>query len=267
MDTRSIKISFVIVEFHSLDEIGLCINSIRSKNDNPIEIIVSSNSLYTKSKQKEILKEFPKCKWSFNECNGGFAYAMNKGLSIATGDYLVIMNPDCKILYGIDKMVSFLQKHPKIGALGPKIQDKNGLLQDTCRNYVSLPSFIYRQITRIITHKESVLTTSFDYNKIQTVDWVIGAFIMVSKKAYELTQGMSEDYFMYAEDLDWCTRIRKKGLEIVYYPNAIIEYKGTRSARKSKKYAKIFLKSHITYWKKFGFLFGYPKRKHLSFAE
>ena len=90
---------------------------------------------------------------------------------------------------------------------------------------------------------------------------------MVSKKAYELTQGMSEDYFMYAEDLDWCTRIRKKGLEIVYYPNAIIEYKGTRSARKSKKYAKIFLKSHITYWKKFGFLFGYPKRKHLSFAE
>ena len=261
------KISIVIVEYFSIEEIHTCIKSFPKNNKYPIEFIISSNSCYSSEQQFKLKRDYLQYNWIFNEQNGGFAYAMNKGLSIATGDYLVIMNPDCKILYGIDRMVSFLQKHPKVGALGPKIQDKNGLLQDTCRNYVSLPSFIYRQIKRIITHKESVLTTSFDYNKIQTVDWIIGAFIMVSKKAYELTQGMSEDYFMYAEDLDWCTRIRKNGLEIVYYPKAIIEYKGTRSARKSKKYAKIFLKSHMTYWKKFGFLYGYPKRKHLYFEE
>lgn len=260
-------LSIVIVEFHSIDDISLCINSIRSQTNLPIEIIVSSNSQYSTRKQEEILNEFPLCKWSFNEKNGGFAYAMNKGLAIASGDYLVIMNPDCKIQYGIDKMIAFLHNHPEIGAIGPRIQDKNGLLQDTCRCYVSFSSFISRQIKRMITHKESILNTSFNYNKIQTVDWIIGAFIMISRKAYELTKGLSEEYFMYAEDLDWCTRIRKSGLEIVYYPKALVEYKGTRSARKSKKYATIFLKSHLTYWRKFGFFFGYPKRKKIIFKE
>ena len=231
------------------------------------EIIISSNSKYSAFKQKEILQAFPACKWNFNEFNGGFAYAMNKGLEIAIGEYLIIMNPDCKIIQGIDKMINFLYKYPNIGAIGPKIIDNNGHLQDTCRYYVSFPSFIYRQLKRIITHKESVLNSNFNYDNIQTVDWIIGAFIMVSRKAYEITKGMSEDYFMYAEDLDWCTRIRKSGLEIVYYPKALVEYKGTRSARKSKKYATIFLKSHLTYWRKFGFFFGYPKRKKIIFKE
>lgn len=260
-------LSIIIVEYHSIDDISLCLNSIHKQVNIPIEIIISSNSEYSIDKQNTIKQNYPYCIWSFNEKNGGFAYAMNKGLSIANGDYMIIMNPDCKIKTGLKNMIDFIYNNPSIGAIGPKIIDENGYLQDTCRNYVSLPSFIYRQIKRIITRKESILNNTFNYNNIQTVDWLIGAFIMVSRKAYKLTKGMSEDYFMYAEDLDWCTRIRKSGLEIVYYPKAIIEYKGTRSARKSKKYAKIFLKSHFTYWKKFGFLSGYPKRKQLIFEE
>lgn len=266
MGTHLIKVSFVIVEFNTIEDIDWCIDSISQLLVNfPFEIIISSNSQYSTYQQKEILEKFPQCIWCFNERNGGFAYAMNRGLRKATGDYLVIMNPDCKIKFGIKKMVSFLQKHPQVGAIAPQIVDEEGNLQDTCREYVSLPSFAYRQLMRVITHKESILNPFFDYQKIQTVDWVIGAFIMVSRKAYERTNGLSEDYFMYAEDLDWCTRIRKAGFEVVYYPKAVVEYKGTRSARKSKKYAKIFLKSHLTYWKKFGFLFGYPKRKEMIF--
>lgn len=259
------KLSIVIVEYYSISDVIKCIKTINNTLNSEFEIIVSSNSEYSKLKQNEIIEEFPICNWIFNDYNGGFAYAMNSGLSIATGDFLVIMNPDCVIKKGIDSMMQFLKNHPAIGAVGPQIIDNEGNIQDTCRNYVSFPSFVFRQIKRIITRKESILNTSFDYAKIQTVDWIIGAFIMVSRKAYELTKGMSEDYFMYAEDLDWCTRIRKSGLEVVYYPKAIIEYKGTRSARKSKKYAKIFIKSHLTYWKKFGFIFGYPKRKKILF--
>ncbi len=83
------------------------------------------------------------------------------------------------------------------------------------------------------------------YNKIQTVDWIIGAFIMVSRKAYEATGGLDDNFFMYTEDLDWCTRIRQQGFEIVYYPFTRITYKGTRRARNSFKYARIFIESHL----------------------
>lgn len=261
------RISTVIVEYYSLDDVKESINHILQYLNYEIEIIVSSNSQYSTLQQQTILKEYPFCKWCFNEKNGGFAYAMNRGLSIASGDYLVIMNPDCKIQNGLDKMIDFMRIHPEIGAIAPQIKDEEGNIQDSCRPYVSMPSFIYRQIQRIITRKESILNKNFAYDQIQTVDWLIGAFIMVSRKAYELTDGLSEDYFMYAEDLDWCTRIRKEGLEIVYFPHATIQYKGTRSARKSKKYAKIFLKSHFTYWKKFGFVWGYPKREKKTYIH
>jgi GT2 family glycosyltransferase len=114
-------------------------------------------------------------------------------------------------------------------------------------------------------HKTSILDNDMNYNKVQTVDWLIGAFIMVSRKAYEATGGLDDDLFMYAEDLDWCTRIRQQGFEVVYFPKAVIIYKGTRRARSNSKYAKIFIQSHIKYWRKFGFFYGYPRRKKLQF--
>lgn len=259
------KISVVIVEYYSLDDVRACIDSYK-KNIPDIEIIISSNSMYSIEQQQLLLQEFADCVWSFNDRNGGFAYGMNRGLSLAKGDYLIISNPDCLINKGILQMAAFMTEHAEIGAIAPRIIDKNGNIQDSCRMYVTLPRFVFRQIHRIIHNEKSILTKSFDYDKIQTVDWVIGAFIMVRKDVYRLTNGLCEDYFMYAEDLDWCTRIRQSGYEIVYYPKAEIIYEGSRNARKSKKYAKIFLKSHLYYWRKFGFFFVRPRRKIIYYT-
>lgn len=258
------KLSVIVVEYFSLNDIRKCIKSYK-ENIPDIEIIISSNSQYNLAKQSEILNEFNSAIWIFNEKNGGFAYAMNKGLALASGDYLIISNPDCIIKDGILDMASFLNKNAEIGAIAPKIIDAEGNIQDSCRPYVTLPRFIGRQVHRILFKEESIRSKSIDYNKIQTVDWVIGAFIMIPRKIYEKTGGLSSEYFMYAEDLDWCTRIRKAGYEVVYYPKAEIIYKGSRNARTSMKYAKIFIKSHFIYWIKFGFFFITPIRKNISF--
>lgn len=262
------KVSIVIIEYHSLNELQKCVDSVSRVFDIEKEIIISSNSCYSEQRQKELEHCFLSnsictVKWCFNERNGGFAYAMNEGLAIATGDFLAICNPDCLLLDNMDSMCDFLDKHPEIGAIGPKMVDEEGIIQDTARNYVSLQSFIWRQLMRLVTKRESLTYKSMDYDKVQTVDWLVGAFIMVSRKAYEMTGGLDEGYFMYAEDLDWCTRIRKCGFEVVYFPKVKLQYKGTRSARRNMGSAKVFLKSHLRYWKKFGFFCGYPERNTL----
>lgn len=258
-------LSFVIVEYNSIGDIAHCVDSIRQHVSQPHEIIVSSNSCYDKQKQEEICKQQGYAKWLFNDRNGGFAYAMNEGLKKATGAYLIIMNSDCILETDLSNMVAFMEEHPHVGAIAPQMRDSNGNIQDTARPYVSVPRYILRQVKRIVGHKISILDNRMDYGAIQTVDWLIGAFIMVSRKAYEATKGLDANYFMYAEDLDWCTRIRQKGLEVVYFPHATICYQGTRRARSNAQYAKIFIKSHIRYWKKFGFFYGYPKRIHETF--
>lgn len=261
-----IKLSVVIVEYHSISEIMQCVASFKTHIKMPYEVIVSSNSCYDKQQKEEINQTDNHVRWLFNEHNGGFAYAMNEGLKVALGKYLVIMNSDCTFNSDIDNMIAFMEEHHEVGAIAPQMKDPDGNIQDTARPYVTVPRYIWRQVKRIVGHKTSILNTDMNYNQIQTVDWLIGAFILVSRKAYQATNGLDESYFMYAEDLDWCTRIRQKGWEIVYYPKATITYKGTRRARSNSKYAKIFIQSHIRYWKKFGFFYGFPRREHIVFT-
>ena len=265
---KDIDISVVIIEYNSINEIKRCIPAIEKSCENiNFEIIVSSNSTYDKETQKKILKRFPDIRWSFNKINGGFAYGMNRGLKLAKGRYLTIANPDTTIVEGFRKMIDFMDSHRNIGAIAPQIKDEEGNIQDSCRDYVSIQELVSRQFKRIFIKTESVLNNRFDYTKIQTVDWVIGAFIMVSREAYEAAGGLDESFFMYCEDLDWCTRIRKTGFEVVYFPKMQITYKGSRSARNMNKYTKIFIKSHFIYWDRFGFFGGYPKRKNLTYSR
>lgn len=253
-------ISFVIIEYFSVDEIEDCVKSISSAAGAiPYEIIISSNSQYPEQKRGS-LPSFENTRWVFNEKNGGFAYGMNRGLEEAGGKYRVIMNSDVKILTHLTPMVEFMDENPDVGAVSPKVVNEKGEIQDSCRKYLSLPSFIYRAYRRITEHTTAVLSNNFDYSKTQTVDWVIGAFMMVRDKVALETKGLDETYFMYAEDLDWCTRIREYGYEIVYFPNVLIEYQGSRYARWKFKYARIFVTSVLYYWRKFGFFTGYPAR-------
>lgn len=224
------------------------------------ELIVSSNSCYTKFQQETIRKQTPRIRWSFNEKNGGFAYGMNRGLELASGDYLMIANPDLKMKCGLQEAIDFLSLHEDVGAVGPLIKDKDGVLQDSARTYLTVNSWIKRNIIRMLGKEER-----YDYSKIRTVDWVIGACILMKRVAYRLTGGLDEHYFLYVEDLDLCTRIRKSGLEVVHFPMMEVEYKGTRSARHSLKYARVFIQSIWYYWKKFGFFSGQPIRKDLVF--
>ena len=254
-------ISIVVIEYNSLDDIDRCITTIRQRCAGmEYEIIVSSNSCYPKEKQDEIVRAMADVRWCFNERNGGFAYGMNRGLEQATGDYLVIMNPDVKLQSSLNRLVTFLKDNPEVGAVAPQIVGNDGNVQDSCRSFVTPFRFAARQLNRIFTKKASILDSGFDYSQIQRVDCVIGAFIMITRQVYEDVGGLDESYFMYAEDIDFCTRIRESGYEVVYDPTVKIIYEGSRSARKDKRFARIFIQSHIKYWRKFGFFsMNYPK--------
>ena len=259
------KLSIIIVEYKSEDEVRKCVDAITSGLGQDCEVIVSSNSCYGAERRRSISSRYNDATWVFNDRNGGFAYAMNRGLERASGDVLVAMNSDCCIGPDIMQMAGFLAQHPDVGAIAPKMVDGRGHTQDTAREYVTLPRILWRQAKRVFSRDASILERHMDYGRVQTVDWVIGAFIMLTRKAYELTGGFDERFFMYAEDTDLCTRIRQNGLEVVYYPKVCITYKGTRRARHNLKYARIFLSSHLAYWRKFGFVWGYPRRKEIFY--
>ncbi len=246
-------VSFIVIEYHSIEEIKGFISSLhQAVSGLDCEIIISSNSLYSKEKQTGLISEFPEAVWTFNERNGGFAYGMNEGLKVAKGDILTVVNPDVKIQSSLIPMINYLESNPKVGMIAPKIVDEDGIIQDSFRHFVTPWGFFVRQAGRI---KDKGKLHEKNYQEPVSVDWVIGAFMMCRRDFYDKAGGLSDDYFMYCEDMDWCKRVHRLGYEVVYFPGTVIEYKGTRSARKSWKYAKIHIHSLLTYWRKYG-IFG-----------
>jgi glycosyltransferase involved in cell wall biosynthesis len=109
----NIRLSIVVIEYKSIEEILHCVASLDEHVRVPYEVIVSSNSCYTPEERRAIPHSGDRVRWLFNERNGGFAYAMNEGLRMAKGDYMVIMNSDCTPMTDLDGMTE-LWTHPEM---------------------------------------------------------------------------------------------------------------------------------------------------------
>lgn len=249
-------LSLVIIEYNSENEISLFlkkINLIKKRDGLDVEIIISSNSTYTIEKQKYLEKTYSDAQWVFNEQNGGFAYGMNRGIEKAKGEFIAVCNPDVEILSGLDDAMRHMQGSPQIGALGPQIINNEDVIQDSFRNFITVQRFIKRQNRRLSSGKAVIFDDGLTDLGTKSVPWVIGAFIMISRNALEVVGGLDEAYFLYCEDMDWCTRFWENGFKVVYFPALKVRYEGSRTARKKIKYTVIFAKSLLRYWKKFGF--------------
>ena len=139
------------------------------------------------------MRDYSMLKWIFNEQNGGFAYAMNQGLKVASGDVLVIMNPDVKLGKGVDRMYAYLMQNDSIGVIAPQIKNVQGVIQDSFRRFITPMNFVCRHLHRMLGMERVEIALN-----IQSVDWVIGAFMMIPRQAYEVVGGLDAHYFCIA---------------------------------------------------------------------
>lgn len=242
MAQASIDVSFIIIDYHSVDDVIKCVNSLsKNCNDLKYEVIVSSNSQYDDQKQNLLVKSHPEIIWSFNKRNGGFAYGMNRGIAIAHGKYIVTQNPDTRILNNkLINVIYLMRSNPDIGIVGPQILNKAGQIQDTCRPFLTPTIIVKRYIKRRFLKNKAILEKDFQYNHQQNVDWIIGAFMIISRQSLDIVGGFNEKYFMYVEDMDLCFKLWNINRKVIYYPELQVEYEGDRKSISSKfKYIPI----------------------------
>lgn len=238
------KLSFVIIEYNCLESIVVCVDSILSACKKiPCEIVISSNSVYSQEKQAFLQETMPHIKWVFNKNNKGFASGMNAGIVDTSGEVIVLVNPDLEISHGdLQKAFNYLMSDKSIGLMGPRIVDQKGNIQDSCRKFMTLKELFSRTYIRIFHGKEVLLAPEFDYTSIQTVDWVIGAFMMVRRDSLEQVGLLDQNYFLYVEDMDWCKRFWDHDLQVIYYPLLEVMYKADRKSISALISKKLFNK-------------------------
>jgi len=185
-----------------------------------------------------------------NNENTGFAKANNQALALATGKYILFLNPDTIIAEDtISICLSTMKTHRNIGAAGVRMIDGGGsFLKESKRGFPSMwTSFCKLSgLTALFPHSKlfaSYYLGHLKENENSKVNVLSGAFMLIRKEALDKTGGFDERFFMYAEDIDLSFRITQAGYENYYIADtSIIHFKG-ESTKKNLKYVKQFYKA------------------------
>jgi len=229
-------LSIVIVNWNTRKLLRACLTSVYTQRCRfGFEVFVIDNASRDGSSQM-VRRSFPQVQLIENVENLGFARACNQGLHCAQGRYVMLLNPDTCLLddtFGV--MVAFLDKHPDIGVLGPRIVNADGTVDARCaRRLPTLSSELFEKTRLDRRYSRSrlfgtYLMTYWDHNDSRDVEALSGACLMVRREAVEQVGLLDESFFMYGEDIDWCYRNRQAGWRVFYYSNAKILHLGGQS--------------------------------------
>jgi GT2 family glycosyltransferase len=251
------KISAIIVSWNAKEFLLECIDSILSqKVPASLEIIVIDNASSDGSAEA-VKAKFPDVKLICNKDNYGFAKGNNIGIKASDGDYLFLINSDVVVREGcLNKMIEYMNEHPKIGILGPKIVGTNDRVQRSCMGYPSLWNALTRALALDSLFPGSKLfggqlLTFWGHDEVRAVEVINGCFWMLRRSAMQEVGLLDESFFIYGEDIDWCKRFNESGWKVVFFPDAeAIHYGGASSKNAPIKFYLEMQRANYQYWVK-----------------
>ncbi|MBI3891535.1 MAG: sugar transferase [Candidatus Wallbacteria bacterium] len=258
---RRMQLSIVIVNYDTSSMLRESLGSVlRESSGLDAECIVVDNHSPDGS-ARMVATEFPGVQLIANSVNVGFSTGVNQGLARARGEYVLVLNADTLMLAGsIRALVDFMDDHPDCGIAGPRLQYGDGRLQPSCRTFYSFKTLLLRRtaLGRLLPdHPEARRHMMLDWNhgSVRKVDWVLGAAMMVRRRALEHVGPMDERYFLYLEDVDWCYRMKQAGWAVYFCPySRVVHYyrQGSRDAGLFNPDLWIHLESAVRYYDKWG---------------
>ena len=259
------KLSVIIVNYNHKYFPKLAVEALeKSKTDFSFEIIVVDNASTDIESLGFLLKarEDKRITLITSPENVGFGRGNNLGVEAANGEYIFFHNPDVTVKEdSLQKMVNFLERHKDIGLIGPKLIYSSGVIQDSCRRHMGFFDLVLHRtfLGRLPMFKDRLkkyLMEDFDHDKVQDVDLITGAAMMMPSKVYRQIGGFDKRYFLFMEDFDLCRMVHNAGYRVVYYPEAEVNHYHKRLSQGSmlnvlgKKVFWLHLSSAIKYfWK------------------
>jgi hypothetical protein len=261
-------LGIVIVNWNTRDELERCLETLfASEGDFSYQVVVVDNAS-TDGSPDRVREKFPQVAVIVCDDNLGFPKGNNVGLrhlgyrGIADVDadaprYALLLNPDTEVPPdALDGMLQFMDSHPEIGVSSPKLLLPDGSLDKACRRGFPTPlvSFYhFSGLAKLFPKNERFgryNMTFADPDKELEVDSVVGAYLQIRKEAIVKIGLMDEAYFMYAEDIDWCYRVKEAGWIVWYYAPITVYHIKRAASRKSTKASFEFWRAMLIFYRK-----------------
>lgn len=230
-------LSGIIVSWNAKDYLRKCLEAVKKESSGlSCEWIVVDNASLDGSPDM-IKAEFPDIELIENKENVGFAKANNQAIKKSKARYVLLLNPDTVLLDGcLTKMRDFMDRHPDAGAAGCKSLNTDGGV-DFFRSGKRFPTplskfFMDMHLDRMFPRTKffgKYAMAGWDRSDVREIDVLSGAFLFIRRETIQDVGLLDERFFLLAEDVDWCRRIKAKNWKIFFNPEAKIIHHGGRS--------------------------------------
>jgi GT2 family glycosyltransferase len=245
-------LTIVIINWNTKEDLLSCLSSIwKERGGVEKEVFVVDNGSKDGSAEA-VRKEHPLTKVLENETNWGFARAVNLALRQMKGRYALLLNPDTRLKKeSTERLISFMDDHPKVGVVGPQLLNSDGSKQNSIANFPTLATELLNKSLLRWLFPKKFPGKERNYTEPIEVDSVIGACMMVRQETLKQVGLLDENYFLFLEETDWCYRIRAAGWNVYHCPRAeIIHFQG-KSAGAEKGRARLeYYRSRYHFFKK-----------------
>ncbi|MBI4261238.1 MAG: glycosyltransferase family 2 protein [Actinobacteria bacterium] len=255
-------VAVVVVDYDAGDHLLRCLESVhRHAGDASLEVVVVDNA--SRDGSAEAAGEaHPGVRVLRNAENQGFARAANRGIRETSAPFVLLLNPDAEIAAGtLSGLRKLALDRPRAGVIGPMIRGTDGEPYLSGRRVPGLgealghvllgPFLPGNRFTRAYTMADWDRTTE------RGVDWISGSAMFLRREALEEVGDFDERFFMYAEDVDICTRLRAAGWKVLFSPEVEVRHVGGVATRRdprmplehSRSAYRYFAKHHAGGWR------------------
>lgn len=252
------KVSIVVVNWNAGDQLVAMADSIALHHSGLVDSLIivdnaSSDNSTALVEARAATLPFP-LHVIRNDVNRGFGAACNQGGSIATGDYVLFLNPDTALFENsLSTPISYMSRTEAadIGIVGIQLLDENGEVARSCSRFPSLRQF-FAQALGINRLRPFRLWTQpmieWAHDADREVDQVIGAFFLMRRSLFDRLHGFDERFFVYFEEVDFSFRAKQAGFRSVYLAGAQAFHAGGGTSRQVKAHRLFYaLRSRMLY--------------------
>lgn len=251
------KLSVVIVSYRVRCYLLQCLRSVfRALEGMEAEVFVVDNHSDDGSVEA-VARYYPQVRLIASAHNVGFARANNKAIREATGDYVLLLNPDTVVGEEVLRhAVAFMDSHPDAGACGVHMLNSDGSDAPESRRGVPSPMTSFYKMSGLCARYPHSRRYGRYYlgwlpwDRPVEIDIVSGAFCLLRHEALTAVGLLDETFFMYGEDIDLSYRLLQGGWHNWYLPLTILHYKGESTRKSSFRYVHVFYKAMFLFFRK-----------------
>jgi GT2 family glycosyltransferase len=228
-------ITVIVVAHDVREEVLACLDALRAHRDGlALQVLVVDNASEDGTLEA-VVQQHPEAEVLRVDHNAGMV-SRNAGLAEARGRYVMFLDSDAAVTAGaLRRMTDFLDTHPRVGLVGPRLTYRDGSLQLSARRYppALLPILRRPPLGRFFEDGPTIrhhLMADDAHDAPRRVEYVLGACQFFRSDVIARVGGTDRRIWYGHDDADWCFAIREAGWDVAYLPDAVVVHDYRRSS-------------------------------------